>query len=79
MQTLAPTPYLFKHMMNTISAFSFKETQKSDILKDNKEKRDNRCWTHKKSGKSFVGSAINLINRSKNYFNEYYLETKRRK
>lgn len=56
-----------------------KYTQNSDILIDNKEKRDNRCWTHKKLGKSYVGSAISLSSRSKNYFNEYYLDTKRRK
>lgn len=50
------------------------DVQKKGILKDNKEKTGVYRWTHKKSGKSYIGSAIDLTNRFKNYFNVSYLE-----
>jgi len=50
------------------------DLQKSDICKDNNNKTGIYKWTHIISGKSYIGSAINLSNRLKNYYNIAYLE-----
>jgi len=44
------------------------ETDKSKILKDNKGKAGIYMWTHKETGKIYVGSAIDLSKRLLNYF-----------
>lgn len=44
------------------------------IYKENKNKAGIYRWTHKESNKSYVGSAIDLSNRLKNYYNLSYLE-----
>lgn len=49
-------------------------THKVDILKENREKTGVYRWTHVKSGKNYVGSAIDLSRRLKNYYNISYLE-----
>jgi hypothetical protein len=50
------------------------DLQKIDICKDNYNKTGIYRWTHIESGKSYIGSAINLSNRFKNYYNKAYLE-----
>jgi excinuclease UvrABC nuclease subunit len=45
-----------------------------EILETNKDKSGIYRWTHKGSGKSYVGSAFDLSNRLKNYYNLSYLE-----
>lgn len=51
----------------------FPET-KASILKQNKGKSGIYKWTHIESGKCYVGSAVDLSKRFKNYFNVYYLK-----
>jgi GIY-YIG catalytic domain len=50
------------------------DTQKIEILKANKEKAGIYRWTNKESGKSYVGSAIDLSKRLINYYSLSYLE-----
>ena len=45
------------------------DLQKSDICKDNNKKTGVYRWTHVISGKSYVGSALDLNRRFKNYYN----------
>lgn len=47
---------------------------KSTILSDNKDKAAIYLWTHNKSGKRYVGSAVNLSKRINNSFKIGYLE-----
>jgi group I intron endonuclease len=49
------------------------ETDKSQILSDNKGKAGIYQWTHKKSGKIYIGSAVDLSLRLKGYFSITYL------
>lgn len=58
------------------SAFTQKELNKSksSILNDNKGKTGIYKWTKKQSGKSYIGSAIDLSKRLSNYFNPSYLK-----
>lgn len=48
--------------------------QKSVICKGNNNKTGIYKWTHVISGKSYVGSAINLSNRFRNYYSLAYLK-----
>src|ERR1700748_811661 len=52
---------------------------KTEILKVNKEKTSIYRWTHIESGKSYIGSAIDLSKRLKNYYNLSYLEKETKK
>lgn len=47
---------------------------KKVILKDNNGKAGIYRWTHIESGKSYVGSSLNLSRRLRNYFSISYLE-----
>jgi len=49
-------------------------TDKIKILSDNKGKSGIYLFTHKESGKKYVGSAFDLSQRFSNYFNKNYLE-----
>lgn len=49
------------------------ETDKTIILSNNKGKAGIYQWTHKESGKIYVGSAFDLYNRFKQYFSKGYL------
>jgi len=44
------------------------ETDRSRILPDNKDKTGIYMWTHKKSDKKYVGSAVDLFIRLNNYY-----------
>jgi hypothetical protein len=48
--------------------------QKADILKDNNKKSGIYRWTHKSSGKTYVGSALDLTHRFRSYFSLAFLE-----
>jgi hypothetical protein len=48
--------------------------QKTDILKDNNKKSGIYRWTQKSSGKTYVGSAIDLTRRFRSYFSLSFLE-----
>ncbi len=47
---------------------------KMDILTENKNKTGIYIWTNNLTNKSYIGSAIDLSNRLKNYYNISYLE-----
>jgi group I intron endonuclease len=49
------------------------DTQKIQICLDNKGKTSIYKWTNLISGKSYVGSSINLSNRYKDYLNSAFL------
>ncbi len=53
------------------------DIQKIEILKANKRKTGIYIWTHKESGKSYVGSAMDLSRRLSNYYSFSYLKTKK--
>lgn len=57
-----------------IVSYSNGDTYKKDVLKENREKTGIYRWTHLKSGKSYIGSAIDLSCRLKNYYIISYLE-----
>lgn len=50
------------------------DTQKLDILNQNQGKTGVYRWTSRESGKSYVGSSVDLKARLKNYFKISYLE-----
>lgn len=50
------------------------DIHKSKILKDNKGKAGIYLWTHLESGKIYVGSAVDLSKRLKDYFSKSHLE-----
>ena len=54
--------------------------QKAEILKDNHKKSGIYRWTHKSSGKTYVGSALDLTHRFRSYFSSqiepFYLPRK---
>jgi group I intron endonuclease len=56
-----------------IIVYSNAETDKSQILLDNKGKAGIYQWTHLKSGKIYIGSATDLSVRLKGYYNKNYL------
>lgn len=62
-----------------IISYENADTQKVEIFKANKEKTGIYRWTHIESGKSYIGSAINLSYRLKNYYNLSYLERETKK
>lgn len=59
---------------NPVHSYVNADLQKTDIYKDNNNKTGIYRWTHIISGKSYIGSAINLSNRLRNYYNVAYLE-----
>ena len=68
--------YLGNFVLFAPSALTQKEFRgsKPTILNDNKGKTGIYKWTHKQSGKSYIGSAIDLSKRLSNYFNPSYLK-----
>lgn len=50
------------------------ETDKSQILSDNKGKTGIYLWTNKESGKRYVGSAVDLSRRLKDYYSPLNLK-----
>jgi len=61
-------------LLSPVHSYVNADLQKSDICKDNNNKTGIYKWTHIISGKSYVGSAINLSNRLRNYYNLAYLK-----
>lgn len=53
--------------------YSNVQTDKSTILTSTKGKAAIYQWTHKESGRIYIGSALDLSNRLKNYFNKSFL------
>jgi len=59
--------------INPILSYENADIQKMEILKANQEKTGIYRWTHKESGKSYIGSAINLSRRFRSYYSIGYL------
>jgi len=59
----------------SIIIFNNAETDKSTILTAVKGKAGIYMWTHKETGKSYVGSAFELHKRLINYYNKSYLNS----
>lgn len=57
-----------------ILTYSNADTLKSSILNDNRDRTGIYRWTQIPSGKNYIGYAIDLHKRLKNYYNIYYLE-----
>jgi len=68
--------YLYKIFINFADlkvVYHNPKVEKATILKENKGKSGIYLWTNKIHGKRYVGSAIDLNNRLRNYFNTSYL------
>lgn len=66
----------FSVLLSTLPViiYSNLETDKSKIIKDNKGKSGIYLWTHKESGKMYIGSAVDLSKRFTSYFSPLYLK-----
>ncbi len=62
-----------------VKNYSNAETQKKEILKDNKKKSGVYRWINIENEKSYVGSSVNMGIRFKNYYSNYYLKTELKK
>lgn len=60
--------------ISPIISYSNADTLKLDILSQNKNKIGIYMWTNKVTNKSYIGSAKNISNRLKNYYNISYLQ-----
>jgi group I intron endonuclease len=65
--------------VDPVISYANADTQKQEILNANSGKTGIYRWTHSISGKSYVGSAIDLSLRLKNYYNLSYLESETNK
>lgn len=63
-----------KKLRVSSSYYANVDSQKSDILADNKGKSGIYKWTRRRSGDSYVGSSVDIKGRLKAYFNLSYLE-----
>jgi group I intron endonuclease len=57
-----------------VIVYSNVESNKSIILSDNKDKAGIYQWTHLESNKIYIGSAVDLSKRFKNYYSAYSLK-----
>jgi hypothetical protein len=75
------TPYLDLYVLSLVPVvvYSNADTQKFEILKENRGKFGIYCWTNKKTGFSYVGSSVDLTRRFRDYFNVNYLTRPGRK
>jgi group I intron endonuclease len=58
-----------------VTIYNNAETARSEILADNKGRAGIYLWTHKQSGKRYVGSAFDLSKRLSKYYSKAYLES----
>ena len=56
-----------------VIVYSNPESDKLKILSDTKGKAGIYQWTHRESGKIYIGSTVDLSKRSKNYYSKSYL------
>ena len=61
---------------NIVKIYNNAETDKLQILSDNKGKAGIYQWTHIESNKSYIGSAVDLSKRLKNYYSKSYISDK---
>ena len=63
-----------------VPVFKYKnaDTEKLQILTDNKNKAGVYLWLHKESGNMYIGSAINLSKRLKDYYSISYISSESR-
>jgi group I intron endonuclease len=66
--------------LNTVTAvivYANAESDKSQILLDNKNKAGIYLWTHVESSKIYIGSAVNLSKRLRDYYSKEYLSNRK--
>jgi len=59
-----------------VATYSNADTQKKQILKDNKGKSGVYRWTNLLNAKSYIGSGVNLSKRLSYYYSRQYMKTK---
>lgn len=59
--------------INPVVVYTNSDTQKLEILKDNKGKSGIYLWKNEKNGKLYVGSAQDITRRLRQYYSIYYL------
>jgi len=59
------------HSIVSVKSYSNADTQKKEILKENKGLSGIYGWINNVNGKSYIGSAVNLYNRFLEHFNGY--------
>lgn len=62
--------------LNPVAVYLNAELQRKQILEENKGKSGIYLWTNTLNGKSYVGSAVDLKNRLKNYYSLKLMGTK---
>lgn len=67
-------PSFQDNLLSGAIVYSNVDTERSQILKDNKDKTGVYKWTHKESNKIYVGSTFNLAERLGRYFSKNYIE-----
>lgn len=72
--SLIPSSFQDGLLAASVIVYSNAETDKSKILSENKGKAGIYLWTHKESGKKYIGSAVDLSKRLKDYFSPSYLK-----
>lgn len=55
-------------LATTIILYNNAETERLQILSDNKRKTGIYMWIHKESGKTYIGSALELSKRLRSYY-----------
>ena len=59
--------------ISPIKSYLDADLNKESIIKDNKNKSGIYMWTHKISGKSYIGSSLKLNRRFTSYYNYNYI------
>jgi group I intron endonuclease len=71
--SLIEEPNILFSIFVPIMVYSNADKDKAKILSDNKCKSGIYLWTHKESGKRYVGSAVDLPKRIRDYYSIAYL------
>lgn len=67
------TGFDFSISIVPVVSYTNADTQKELLLNDNKSKAGVYCWTHLESGKTYVGSSVDLYRRFMQYYNIKYI------
>lgn len=64
-------PELSSDKVAPVAVYNNADTQKELVLKENRGKSGIYRWTNKETGKSYVGSSVNLSKRLSNYLGRH--------
>jgi hypothetical protein len=62
------------HAIVPVKSYKNADTLKFNILKENQKKSGIYRWVNNVNGKSYIGSALDITRRLRNYYSIYYLE-----